>query len=180
MNFDMLLRRALPTLAVGAAITLLAGCSRSVAQQQPPPTAVTVAPVEQQDIVEWDEFTGHTEPVQSVEVRPYVSGYIQEVRFQSGQLVKKGDVLFTIDPRWFKADYDRLEAESERSKVLLENARREADRTKQLLENKAISTEEADARVSRYEAAKAGTSRNSTSITPTSARPLTDGSAGRC
>ena len=56
--------------------------------------AVTVAPVEQKEIVEWDEFTGRTEPVESVEVRPRVSGYIQEVRFQSGQLVKKGDVLF--------------------------------------------------------------------------------------
>jgi RND family efflux transporter MFP subunit len=155
MNFTIVLQRAVPALALGAAITLLTGCGRNAAQQAPPPPAVTVAPVEQEDIVEWDEFTGHTEPVQSVEVRPYVSGYIQEVRFQSGQLVKKGDVLFTIDPRWFKADYDRLEAESERSKVLLENARREADRTKQLLENKAISTEEADARVSRYDAAKA-------------------------
>jgi RND family efflux transporter MFP subunit len=154
MNFDMLLRRTLPALAAGALVTLMTGCGRGGAQQQPPPTAVTVAAVGQQEIVEWDEFTGHTEPVDSVEVRPYVSGYIHEVRFQSGQLVKKGDVLFTIDPRWFKADYDRLEAESERAKVLLENARREADRTKQLLENKAISTEEADARVARFQAAR--------------------------
>jgi len=45
---------------------------------------VTVAPVEQREIVEWDEFTGRTEPVESVEVRPRVSGYIQKVQFQSG------------------------------------------------------------------------------------------------
>jgi RND family efflux transporter MFP subunit len=115
---------------------------------------VTVAPVEQREIVEWDEFTGRTEPVESVEVRPRVSGYIQEVRFQSGQLVKKGDVLFVIDPRWHKAEFNQLQAQAERAKVQLDNAQREADRTKQLLATKAISTEEGDARVSRYEEAK--------------------------
>src|SRR6185437_11595161 len=135
----------------------LSGCNNGKAaqQQQPPAPAVTVAPVEQREIVEWDEFTGRTEPVESVEVRPRVSGYIQEVRFQSGQLVKKGDVLFVIDPRWHQAEFDRLQAEAARAKVEFDNAKREADRTQQLLANKAISTEEGDARVSRYEAAKA-------------------------
>jgi multidrug efflux system membrane fusion protein len=145
-----------PVLAVGAAVALLAGCGHgATGQQQPPAPSVTVAPVEQREIVEWDEFTGRTEPVDSVEVRPRVSGYIQEVRFQSGQLVKKGDVLFVIDPRWHKAEFDRLQAEAERAKVQLDNAKREADRTQQLLATKAISTEEGDARVSRYEEAKA-------------------------
>ena len=138
-----------------AALALVTGCSRKTVQSPPPPPTVTVAPVEQREIVEWDEFTGRTEPVESVEVRPRVSGYIQEVRFQSGQLVKKGDVLFVIDPRWHQAEYDRLQAEAERARVLLENAKREADRTKQLLATKAISTEEGDTRVSRYEEAKA-------------------------
>src|SRR5207247_6117762 len=96
-----------------------------------------------------------TEPVESVEVRPRVSGYIQEVRFESGQMVKKGDVLFVIDPRWHQAEFDRRQAEAERARVQLENARREADRTTQLLANKAISTEEADARVARFQEAKA-------------------------
>lgn len=143
-------------LAIGTAAALLAGCDHHAAQQQAPPApTVTVAPVEQREIVEWDEFTGRTEPVESVEVRPRVSGYIQEVRFQSGQLVKKGDVLFVIDPRWHQAEYNRLQAEAERARVTLENAKRESDRTGQLLANKAISTEEGDARVSRYEQAKA-------------------------
>ncbi len=144
-------------LAMAAVEVLFAGCSHGGAsqQQQPPTPSVTVAPVEQREIVEWNEFTGRTEPVDSVEVRPRVSGYIQEVRFQSGQLVKKGDVLFVIDPRWHQAEFDRLQAEAERAKVQLENAKREADRTKSLLATKAISTEEGDARVSRYEEAKA-------------------------
>jgi RND family efflux transporter MFP subunit len=144
---------------MGAAAALLAGCRHDGAaqqQQQPPAPSVTVAPVEQREIVEWDEFTGRTEPVDSVEVRPRVSGYIQEVHFQSGQLVKKGDVLFVIDPRWHKAEFDRLQAEAASAKVQLDNAQREADRTKQLLATKAISTEEGDERIARCEQAKAG------------------------
>jgi RND family efflux transporter MFP subunit len=113
-----------------------------------------VAPVEQKELVEWGEFTGRTEPVESVEVRPRVSGYIQEVRFQSGQLVKKGDVLFVIDPRWHQAAFNNLEAEAQRASVQLENAGREAGRAADLLANKAISTEEADARVARFQEAK--------------------------
>lgn len=125
------------------------GCSRAGAQpQKQAPPSVTVAPVEQKAIVEWNEFTGHTEPVQSVEVRPRVSGYIQEVKFHSGQLVKKGDVLFVIDPRWNQAVYDQRKAQ-------FEQARREEERTQQLLTNKAISQEEADARKAKYEETKA-------------------------
>jgi RND family efflux transporter MFP subunit len=127
---------------------LLDGCGRGAAQQQMPPPQVTVAAVEQKDIVEWSEFTGRVEPVESVDVRPRVSGYIQEIRFQSGQLVNKGDVLFVIDPRWNKAVFDQRQAE-------FDEARREADRTADLLANKAISVEEADARKARYEEAKA-------------------------
>src|SRR5277367_1757306 len=114
---------ALAALAAGSAVTLLAGCGANAAPPQPPPPTVTVAPVEQRELVEWDEFTGRTEPVESVEIRPRVSGYIQEVRFQSGQLVKKGDMLFVIDPRWHQAAFDRLEADAERARVQLENAR---------------------------------------------------------
>ena len=134
---------------------LLTGCGANATQQQPPAPTVTVAPVEQKELVEWDEFTGRTEPVESVEIRPRVSGYIQEVRFQSGQLVKKGDVLFVIDPRWHQAAFNNLEAEAERAGVQLENAKREADRASELLANKAISTEESDARVARFQEAKA-------------------------
>jgi RND family efflux transporter MFP subunit len=150
-----LLRFILPVVSAGSAAILFAGCSGNAALRPPPPPTVTVAPVEEKQLVEWDEFTGRTEPVESVEIRPRVSGYIQEVRFQSGQLVKKGDVLFVIDPRWHQAAFDRLAAEAERAKVQLENARREAGRTTQLLADNAISTEEADARVARFQEAKA-------------------------
>src|SRR5687768_7754452 len=96
---ERVLRFAVALAAAALIMVLLTGCGPAQAKQagmRPP--SVTVAHVEQQEIVEWDEFTGRTEAVEAVEVRPRVSGHIQEVRFQSGQLVKKGDVLFVIDP----------------------------------------------------------------------------------
>ena len=157
MTRKIFLRLTLGAIALSAVALLSTGFGRSGSQRPAPPPApsVTVAPVEQREIVEWDEFTGRTEPVESVEVRPRVSGYIQKVLFQSGQLVKKDEVLFIIDPRWHQAEFDRRQAEAERAKVQLENARREAERTTQLLANKAISAEEGDARVSRFQEAKA-------------------------
>ena len=143
------------SLGLSLVVVIAAGCNQKAARKEPPAPSVTVAPVEQKEIVEWDEFTGRIEPVESVEVRPRVSGYIQAVRFQSGQLVKKGEALFLIDPRWHKAAFDQRHAELEQAKAHLENARREADRTTQLLANKAISVEEADARQSRWQEAKA-------------------------
>lgn len=134
-----------------------AGCVKreAAAPAQMPPPAVTVAAAVQEPVVEWAEFTGRTEAVETVEVRPRVSGHIQEVRFESGQLVKKGDVLFRIDPRWHQAEFDRREAEFQQAQVRLETAEREARRTEQLLASKAISTEEAEARQSRFHEAKA-------------------------
>src|SRR5204863_4773199 len=120
----LLARLALAAMLTGIA-ALSSGCHHKSAAQTPPPPTVTVAPVERKEIVEWDEFTGRVEPVESVEVRPRVSGYIQEVRFHSGQLVKKGDVLVRIDPRWHQADFDRRQAEFEQAKVRVENAKRE-------------------------------------------------------
>lgn len=136
-------------------LLLFAGCGDKAAQQKSAPPSVTVAPVERKELVEQDEFTGRIEPLESVEVRARVSGYLQEVRFQSGQLVQKGQVLFVIDPRWHQAAFDQRQAELEQAKVHLDNARREAERTTQLLTNNAISIEEADARQSRYQEAKA-------------------------
>src|SRR2546423_2678786 len=155
MTSKIIFRLASSALSLGALVALSTGCGPGSVQQHPPPPSVTVASAEGKEIVEWDEFTGRIEAVESVDVRPRVSGYIETVRFQSGQLVKKGEVLFVIDPRWHQAEFDRRQAEFEQARVRLENARREADRTPQLLANKAISTEESDARQARYQEAKA-------------------------
>ncbi|HWN25171.1 MAG TPA: efflux RND transporter periplasmic adaptor subunit [Candidatus Sulfotelmatobacter sp.] len=156
MISKLFLRSALSLAAVGTlALAVGTACNRGEAHPKMTPPAVTVAPVERQELVEWDEFTGRTEPIEFVEVRPRVSGHIQEVRFESGKLVKKGDVLFVIDPRWHQAEFDRRQAEYDQAKVHLENAEREANRIGQLLSNHAISTEEAEAREARFKEAKA-------------------------
>ncbi|HLH53034.1 MAG TPA: efflux RND transporter periplasmic adaptor subunit [Verrucomicrobiae bacterium] len=138
-------------LIVGLSVS---GCGRQSPQAKPAAPMVTVAPVEQQEIVERDEFTGRIEPVETVEVRPRVSGYIQAVKFQSGQMVKRGDLLFQIDPRWHQATFEQRQAEFQQAKVHLENAQRESERTPQLLTNNAISIEEADARQARFQEAR--------------------------
>ena len=155
MSRKLVLSLTIFAVGIGAAVLVSTSRGRPTAPQKPPPPSVTVAPVEQQEVVEWDEFTGRTEAVETVEVRPRVSGHIQEVRFQSGALVKKGEVLFAIDPRWHQAEFNRREAELAQAKVRLENAEREAKRTTQLLTNRAISTEEAEARQARFQEAKA-------------------------
>lgn len=112
----------------------------------PPPPTVTVAAVETREIIEHEEVVGRTEAVDSVEIRPRVSGYIQEVRFKSGQKVKKGDLLFLIDPRTRQAALDRAEADLRRAQSSLDNAKAEAARAERLLTTKAISKEESDTR----------------------------------
>jgi RND family efflux transporter MFP subunit len=160
---------AISTLTAGLLAT---GCSQKTTQQGPPPPAVTVAPVEQKEIVEWSGFTGRTEPVESVEIRPRTSGYIQEVRFQSGQMVKKGDVLFVIDPRWNQAVFDQRQAEYDQAKS-------ENDRTAKLLANNAISAEEAEARKARYEEAKAALDSARLDLEYTEVRAPIDGRVSR-
>ncbi|MDX1951843.1 MAG: efflux RND transporter periplasmic adaptor subunit [Verrucomicrobiota bacterium] len=137
---------------------LATGCNQSnnaAAPQGPPPPAVTVAAVQSEQVMEWDEFVGRTEALETVEIRPRVSGHLQEVRFQAGQMVKAGDVLFVIDQRWHQAEFERAKAEFERAKVRAEIAEREHSRAKQLLGTKAISIEEADARNARLGEAQA-------------------------
>ena len=156
-----------------AAVLALTGCGQAAAQSQSrPPSAVTVAPVQQKEIVEWTEFTGRTEPVESVEIRPRTSGYIQEVRFQSGQLVKKGDVLFVFDPRWNQATFDQRQAEYDQAKS-------EAGRTDLLLKNNAISAEEADARRARFATAKAALDSARLDLEYTTVRSPIDGRVSR-
>ncbi len=145
----------LPRAAAAALLVLAFGCHKPATTPPSPPPAVTVAKPELREIVERQEFTGRTEPVQTVEIRPRVSGHVSSVLFQSGQVVKKGDVLFVIDPRWHKADLDRRQAEYDQAQVRLENSRREAERTPQLLASKAVSIEDADARQARFLEAKA-------------------------
>lgn len=117
--------------------------------------AVTVAPVESRVVVEQRELLGHVEAIESVEIRPRVSGHIDEVRLKAGQLVQAGDVLFVIDPRWYQARLDLASAEAESAKVRVGIAEREARRAHELLDERAVSVEEVDTRDSRLAEARA-------------------------
>lgn len=105
----------------------------------PPAPKVSVASVEEKLVTEYEEITGHVDATETVELRARVSGHMEAVRFQAGQIVQKGDVLFTIDPRYYRATYDLAQARAE-------VAERESKRAEALLASKAISSEEADAR----------------------------------
>jgi RND family efflux transporter MFP subunit len=114
----------------------------------PPPPAVTVAPVLKRDIAEWDEFSGRLEAVDQVEIRPRVSGYIKRVTVTEGREVRKGEVLFQIDPRPYQADLDRAQAQLEQARTAAELAQREVGRAEKLVNVQAISREEFDSRTS--------------------------------
>ena len=134
-------------------LLLLAGCGKPPAQGPegpPPPSAVTIAPVEERQLIEWEEFTGRVEAMEVVELRPRVSGYITEVHFQAGALVKKDDVLFTIDQRPFKTRLDSVNAELNRVEAMAKAAKQEFDRVSSLLTAKAIAPEQAEARESAH------------------------------
>src|SRR5437016_2197040 len=88
------------------------GCKKKSGPQQGPLPVNVVTAVEK-EVNEWDEFTGRLEAVESVEIRPRVSGYITEIRFQAGAVIKKDDLLYVIDPRPYQADFDRAAAEVE-------------------------------------------------------------------
>ncbi len=121
----------------------------------PPPPKVTVAAVEERSITETIELTGRVEAIESVEVRPRVSGHIQEVRFQAGQLVQPGDVLFVIDSRWYQAQADLAAAEVTRTRAMSGVSDREAQRADELLAARTISKEDAESRKLRGVVAKA-------------------------
>jgi multidrug efflux system membrane fusion protein len=133
--------------AAVAAALFIAGCARTAAQQAPEAAPkVTVAEVLHRNVSEWDEFTGRLEAVDTVSVRPRVSGYVQAVRFTEGAIVKRGDLLFQIDPRPFQAEVDRLRAERSRAVAVGDRAASELARAKRLRAEDAMSQEEFDRR----------------------------------
>ncbi len=137
-------------LAVASGLVLwvaVAGCGDP---PPPPPPAppVTVASVPEREITEWDGFTGRLEAVNTVEIRPRVEGYIRRVAFNEGNGVRKGQLLFEIDPRPYQAELARVEAELERARTTTELAGREVVRAQRLVTVQAISREELDTRTS--------------------------------
>jgi RND family efflux transporter MFP subunit len=149
--------RSLRSLMVLAALLPASGCNRS-----PPPAPalpeIATAQVINKRIKDWDEYTGRFQAVNSVEVRPRASGYIDEVKFREGQLVKQGDVLFVIDQRPYQADYDRARAGLELARSQYELAKLEAARAQKLKDSGAVSREELESRLSQLNQQEASVS----------------------
>ncbi|WP_095097817.1 multidrug efflux RND transporter periplasmic adaptor subunit MexE [Pseudomonas sp. Irchel 3A5] len=139
------------------ALVVISACGGAPEATVAPAAAkVSVAKVLEQPVNEWDEFTGRLEAPETVEIRPRVSGQIDAVAFTDGALVKKGDVLFQIDPRPFQSEVRRLEAQLQQARATANRSDNEAQRGERLRTNNAISAELADSRTTTAQEARAG------------------------
>ncbi len=137
--------RIIAACALGAVAGSSGGCRESAAPAPPPPEVDVARPIVR-EITEWDEYTGRLAAIDTVEVRPRVSGYLGSVHFKEGRVVKKGDLLFVIDPRPFRAVLAAAEADVRGAQTRLERARNDARRTENLVPQGAVSAEEFDRR----------------------------------
>jgi RND family efflux transporter MFP subunit len=141
--------RAVGALGVIACLLAVAGCGHDVernAHAEPGAAApkVTVAEPIVSEVTEWSEHTGRAEAVDTVEIRARAAGHLQRVAFHEGDLVKKGDLLFVVDPRPAEAALTRARAELERSRIDLELGRRDTARAEHLFKTNVIAEREWD------------------------------------
>ncbi|MBZ0113159.1 MAG: efflux RND transporter periplasmic adaptor subunit [Thermoanaerobaculia bacterium] len=141
-------RPLLTMVGLGMASLLIAcgGPGQDGGAAPPPVPAVGVLKPVQQRVTDWEEFSGRLSAVQSVDVRARVSGFVERVHFTEGSLVEAGDLLFTLDPRTFRAELSRLEAQKREADVRLDLARSEAARVEPLIGSRAVSVEEVEKR----------------------------------
>lgn len=116
------------------------------ATKPPPPPRVTVSHPQLSVVTNWDEYPGHIEAVEMVELRPRVAGYIESINFEDGAEVKEGDLLFVIDPKPYQAELDRAQAQRNQADIRLELARNDLKRAEALRGTRALSDEEYDTR----------------------------------
>jgi multidrug efflux system membrane fusion protein len=121
----------------------------------PSATPAAVAAVERRDVALWEEFSGRLEAIDRVELRPRVPGAVEAVHFREGSLVKKGDLLFTIDPEPYKAEVDRAEAQVSAAEARITFARHELERGARLTANQTITQRDLDTRESSLREAEA-------------------------
>jgi RND family efflux transporter MFP subunit len=128
-----------------AAMFAAAGCDRKVPALEPtPPPTVTISQPIEREISDEHQFTGHTEAIRAVDVHAKVSGFIDQVGFKDGDIVKEGDLLFQIDPRPFDADVARDVAALAAAKARAKRAAADLARARELIKGKNISQEQFD------------------------------------
>lgn len=137
----------------------LAGCEEtpqaSGAAGAMPTSMVEAARPLEKEVTEWDEFTGRLAAVELVEIRPRVGGYLESVHFKEGTMVKKGDLLYIIDPRPYEAALVRQKAELTQAEAKLHQVSADLERGKELVQKKTISAELYDRRVEEFAKARA-------------------------
>ena len=144
-----LLATAIAAIALTGVTATIFGVTSTRAQPpaaEAPAMPVSVATVVQSDVAAWDEFSGRLEAVERVDIRPRVAGTIQAVHFREGALVKKGDLLLTIDPAPYAADVQRAEAQVGAAQAKGAQAKGEQERSQRLWNEQAISKRELDER----------------------------------
>jgi len=134
---------------------LTSGGETTAAAVPPQPPKVTVALPIYQEIVEWDEFTGQFAAVEYVEIRARVSGYLDSIHFQDGQIVKKGDLLFVIDRRPFEIALASAEAQRAEAAARLDLAKAQLARAAQLRKNDFVAASTFDERIADVRSAEA-------------------------
>ncbi len=137
-------------------LTALAGCDRGQQQTAAYPTpTVTVAKPVQRTVVDYDEYVGRFVAVDSVEIRSRLSGYLSAIHFTDGQMVKKGDLLFTIDRRPFEIALEQMKANLAQARANLAFAQGDLQRGQALLQNKTITDQSYDQRLQAKTVAEA-------------------------
>ncbi|HEX9825944.1 MAG TPA: efflux RND transporter periplasmic adaptor subunit [Flavobacteriaceae bacterium] len=160
VNTNTISKTVLAVAGLLVVIIVTAAFASSDPQEQETTSATQAMPVEVavpvfEKITEWDEYTGRFEASNKAEVRARVSGFLERVNFVDGQMVKKGDVLFTIDDRPFRIALDQANADYGQAKASLKTAQDNFDRVETLRESGAVSIEEYDRRKQALEFAKA-------------------------
>ncbi|HEX9706953.1 MAG TPA: efflux RND transporter periplasmic adaptor subunit [Steroidobacteraceae bacterium] len=135
-----------------AILVLLAACDGN-GQQQPPPPDVSIAAVVKKSVTAWDEYSGHVEAIESAEIRPRVAGHLRGVHYKEGGMVEKGQLLFSIDNREYKAAAAAAAADTTRAEARVALAQQELKRAETLIVDRAVSQGDLDQR--RMEAQQA-------------------------
>jgi len=175
-----------PALAVAAGLALgLTACAEKPAPAPPAPPEVYVTSVTQRDVPEYLELVGQTAGYQDVEIRARVEGFLEGVKFNEGEYVHKGDVLYEIDRRSFDAAVAEAKAQLSTAEARLDKANNDVTRYRPLAAKQAVSQQELDnaisaqdAAKSQVEAAKAAVEQNNISLGYTKVYSPIDGLVG--